>query len=306
MTTFAVTVLGNNAALPAQGRHPTSQVLHYHDRNYLLDCGEGTQMQMQLYHVKTGKLNRVFITHLHGDHYYGLLGLLTSMHLNQRKTKLHVYAPLGLQEIIRTNFKYSETELNYELTFTVVDPTHLEKIGEDDYLEFYSFPLRHRISCSGYIFREKPRPPKFRKELLKKHGVKGAEAVQAIKRGEDFTTENGLVVKSEEFTFPQPPRSYAFLGDTIFHQPVAEYVRDVDIIYHESTFLNADSERAAERFHSTAAQAATIAKEANVKKLLLGHFSAKYKETGVFENEAKEVFENSVATKEGETYDIAD
>ena len=203
MTTFAVTVLGNNAALPAQGRHPTSQVLHYHDRNYLLDCGEGTQMQMQLYRVKNGKLNHAFITHLHGDHYYGLIGLLTSMHLNQRKTSFRIFAPEGMEEIIRTNFKYSQTEINYNITFTVVDPTHVGKIGEDDYLEFHSFPLHHRISCCGYIFREKPRPAKFRKELLKKHGVKGTEAIQAIKRGEDFITENGLVVKSEEFTYPQ-------------------------------------------------------------------------------------------------------
>lgn len=313
MTTFAVTVLGNNAALPAQGRHPTSQILHYHDRNYLLDCGEGTQLQMQNFRIKTGKLNHAFITHLHGDHFFGLIGLLTSMHLNRRTSKFDIYAPEGLEEIVKLQFKYSKTELLYPLEFHVVDTTKHERVGEDDYLEFYTVPLQHRISCCGYIFREKPRPPKFRKELLEKHNVTGVEAIQSLQRGENFVTENGsstgsgqaLVIPADDFMYPQPQRSYAFLGDTIFYQPVSEYLKGVDMVYHESTFLNDDSERATERFHSTASQAATIAKEAGVKKLLLGHFSAKYKDVDVFENEARVVFENSVATEEGKTYEIA-
>ena len=261
-------------------------------------------MQMQLYRVKTGKLNHAFITHLHGDHYFGLIGLLTTMHLNRRSALFNVFAPEGLEDIVKLNFKYSQTELNYPIRFHVVDPSKPGKIGEDDYLEFFNLPLQHRIPCCGYVFREKPRPVKFKKDVLKKHHVKGVEAIQALQRGEDFTTENGLVVPNREFTNPQPSRSYAFLGDTIFHQGVADYVRKVDMLYHESTFLNDDADRAAERFHSTATQAATIAKEAGVKKLLLGHFSAKYKHAALFENEAKIVFENSVATKEGETYEV--
>lgn len=261
-------------------------------------------MQMQLYRVKTGRLNHAFITHLHGDHYFGLIGLLTSMHLNRRSALFNVFAPEGLEEIIKLNFKYSQTELNYPIQFHAVDPNQHGKIGEDDYLEFFNFPLQHRIPCCGYVFREKPRPAKFKKDMLKKHGVKGVEAIQALQRGEDFTTSNGLVVRNEEFTLQQPQRSYAFLGDTIFHQGVSQYVRGVDTMYHESTFLNDDAERAAERFHSTATQAASVAKEANVKKLLLGHFSAKYKETDLFENEAKVVFDNTIASKEGETYEV--
>ena len=304
MTNFAVTVLGNNAALPAQGRHPTSQVLHYHDRNYLLDCGEGSQLQMQLFRVKTGRLGHAFITHLHGDHFFGLIGLITSMHLHRRTAPLRVFSPEGLEEIVRVQLKHSQTELNYPIEFIPVDTTQHQKVGEDSYLEFYSVPVQHRVPCCGYLFREKPLTPKFKKAELEKHGVRGA-AVQALIRGEDFTDANGLVVKNETFTIPQPQRSYAFLGDTVFHQPVIELVKEVNTLYHESTFLNADADRAAERFHSTAAQAATIARDANVKKLLLGHFSAKYKSTELFESEAKAVFENTVATEEGKTYNIS-
>jgi len=303
VTRFAVTVLGNNAALPAQGRHPTSQVLHYHDRNYLLDCGEGSQLQMQLFRIKTGRIGHAFITHLHGDHFFGLIGLITSMHLHRRTAQLRVFGPEGLEEIVRVQLKHSQTELNYPIVFIPVDTAVYQKIGEDSYLEFFSVPVQHRVPCCGFLFREKPQKPKFRKAELEKHGVRGA-AVQALIRGEDFTDTNGLVVPNDTFSIPQPPRSYAFLGDTIFHQPVIERVRNVDTLYHESTFLDADSERAAERFHSTAAQAATIAKEANVKKLLLGHFSAKYKSTDLFESEAKTVFENTVATEEGKTYAV--
>jgi ribonuclease Z len=301
---FAVTVLGNNAALPAQGRHPTSQILHYHNRNYLLDCGEGTQMQIQRFRVKTGNLDFAFITHLHGDHYYGLLGLVTSMHLNQRKARFRVYAPEGLEEIIHVNLKYSHTELSFPLEIVAVDPTQHKKIGEDGSLDFFSVPLQHRVPCCGYVFVEKPRPTKFKKEMLEQHGVRGVKAIQQLKRGDPFVTGDGQSIQSADFMYPQPQRSYAFLGDTLFHQPVADYVRGVDTLYHESTFTNDESTRAAERFHSTAAQAATIAKEAGVKQLLLGHFSAKYKDTSVFETEARSIFANSIATAEGNTYDI--
>lgn len=303
MTAFSVTVLGNNAALPAHGRHPTSQVLVYHDRSYLLDCGEGTQIQMRLAGVRTGKLNHIFITHLHGDHYYGLIGLITSLHLNQRKKPLTIYCPKGLREIVDLQLYYSNTRLTYEIEFIEVDPALNKKVGEDAYLEFISVPMDHSIPCCGYLFREKPRTPKFIKSMLEKFGVRGIE-VQKLKAGLPFKSSDNTEIPANHFMIPQPQRAFAFLGDTRFNPETATYLKGVSTIYHESTFLNADADRAADRFHSTAAQAAAVAKAADVNKLLLGHYSGKYQNPEFFASEATRVFKNSIATVELETYDI--
>lgn len=296
-------MLGNSAALPAHGRHPTSQVLHYRDQNYLLDCGEGTQMQITKFRIRTSRLQHIFITHLHGDHFYGLMGLITSMHLNQRRTGLKVFSPQGLESIVQLQLKYSNTELTYPIEFIEVDPLTRNHIGEDQHFDFHSLPMQHGIPCCGYLFQEKPRTPKFKKEKLLQYGVKGREVLK-LKEGIPFTDHMGTVIPASEFLIHQPQRSFAFFGDTAFNPMIANAVRGVNTLYHESTFLNADSDRARKRFHSTASQAATIAKEAGAKQLLLGHFSGKHRDIGLFQQEAITIFPNSLATEEGKTYTI--
>lgn len=304
LQTFEVLILGSSAATPTSTRNPTAQLLNIAERFFLIDCGEGTQIQLRKYKARFQSVNHVFISHLHGDHFLGLPGFLASMHLLGRKNELTIYGPPELEEILSVVHKHSETYLNYPLKFVATHAEQKQLLWEDDKVEVYSFPLQHRIRTTGFLFREKQLPRNIDKYKLEKLDVSFAE-IHKLKKGLDATDNQGNTIRNEELTFePPPPRSYAFCSDTRFFEGLVEYIRNVDLLYHESTFLQDRLDRAAVTFHSTAAQAATIAKAAGVRQLLLGHFSARYNELDLFLEEAKPIFSSVELAKEGNIFSL--
>ena len=302
--TFQVTILGSNSAIPAYGRHHTSQYVQINNQRFLVDCGEATQNQLMHYKLSSLKLKAVFISHLHGDHYLGLVGLLSSMHLQGRRNPLELYGPLGLRDIIIANFKASDTTLKYKLNFIATDAKSETVIYEDKQVSVSTIPLNHRIDCTGFLFKEKKHPIRFNKDKLPDD--LSLVHIAALKKGEDVKDDTGkLLYKNKELTLPPlPQRSYAYCSDTKFIPGLKNQLRKVDLLYHEATFLNENELRASNTYHSTASQAAELAKNAEAKKLLIGHFSARYKELKPFEDEAKKVFSNSHLAIEGTTFDI--
>lgn len=299
---FELLILGSSAATPTSTRNPTSQLLNIAERFFLIDCGEGTQMQLRKYKARFSSINHIFISHLHGDHFLGLPGFLASLHLLGRQKELTVYGPKELEEIIEVIHKHSETQLNYQLNFVHTNSKQKQLIFEDEKVEVYSIPLKHRIATTGFLFKEKPFPRNIDKFKLEKHNVSFAE-IHKLKKGLDATDNNGNIIKNEQLTVPGPDtRSYAFCSDTKFFEELASQIKDVDILYHESTFLDEKKDRAAQTFHSTAAQAATLAKLANAKKLLIGHFSARYDNLNLFLEEASPIFSNTHLAKEGTVF----
>jgi len=299
---FGVTILGNNSAIPAYDRHPTSQVVTLNDQLFLLDCGEGTQMQIARYKIRRSKIHHIFISHLHGDHYFGLIGLVTSMGLLGRETELHIYAPAALKDIIDLQLKVAVTTLPFPLIFHP-----LEKEGviiDSPKFRVDCFDTCHRIPCWGFIIREKRKPRKIYKEKVLEYEIPAA-FYDRLKDGDDYETKQGDVIKNELVTFAnKPSRSYAFCADTIYDIRIAEKTKDVTVLYHETTYLKDLAERAAARFHSTSIQAADIALKACVERLLIGHFSSKYESLDTFLSEAQEVFPNTDLAIEGVTYRI--
>ncbi|MBA3647604.1 MAG: ribonuclease Z [Chitinophagales bacterium] len=301
---FEITVLGSNSAIPSHGRHPTSQVLNHNEKYYLIDCGEGTQMQLSTYKIKRSKINHIFISHLHGDHYYGLIGLLTSYHLLKRPEPLHIYGPKGLKEVIDLNFQYSDTHLSYELI------SHEISYGENlifdsDEISVTTIPMKHRIPCCGFLFREKKSGRKILADKMEEYEIPYS-MIPDLKKGYDITI-NGLSILNQEVTADPPlPRSYAFCSDTKSNEDIIPQISNADLLYHEATFMEESVERAALTFHSTAFQAALIARKANVKRLLIGHFSAKYTELNGICKEAQSIFSNTDVAIEGEKYSIGE
>ncbi len=299
---FAITILGNNSAIPAFDRNPTAQVLQTMDESYLIDCGEGTQMQLTKYKIKRSKLNHIFISHLHGDHYFGLIGLLTSMSLLNRKQDLHLHAPPELEQLINLQLNFASTHLCFNLHFHPLQNEGLILDGNKMTVE--CFKVKHRIECWGFLFRQKKNPRKLDAERAKIYEIPAA-FYENLQRGEDYITKKGTIVPNEEVTTEAAVgKSYAYCADTIFDESLAEKVKDVDMLYHETTYLKDLHERAAARFHSTTVQAGTIAKKANVKKLLIGHFSSKYEALEEFLNETVEVFQNTELAIQGTCYSI--
>lgn len=297
---LSVTILGNNSAVPTHSRHPTAQVLQTLDHTFLIDCGEGTQMQMNLYKIRRGKITRVFISHLHGDHYFGLIGLITSLGLNHRTADLHIHAPAPLKEIITLQLHVCNANLPYILKFH--DLGKEEIIFEDKKIVVESFKVNHRIECWGFLFREKKNLRKIDADRIKEYNIP-TSFYESLHEGKDFITAGNKLIKNELLTVPvSPPKSYAYCADTSFFEQIIEKIRDVDLLYHEATYLHALEEKAASRFHSTAKQAAMIAKKAGVKKLLIGHFSSMYETLDEFKTEACEVFENTDIAEEGVCY----
>ena len=297
---FGITILGNNSALPAYDRHPTAQVVTLNDQLFLIDCGEGTQMQMARYKIRRSKINHIFISHLHGDHYFGLVGLITSMGLLGREADMHLYAPAGLKEILDLQFKVADTTLPFTLHFHSLEKEGL--IIDNNKFSVECFATQHRIPCNGFIFREKKSPRRIDKEKVVQYDIP-AVYYQHLKNGEDYETKDGNIIKNEWVTFANlPPKSYAFCADTLYDEKLIDKVKDVTILYHETTYLKSLSERANARYHSTTEQAATIALKAHVKKLLIGHFSSKYEQLDQFLSEAREVFSNTDLAIEGVTY----
>lgn len=298
---FGVTILGNNSALPAYNRHPAAQIITLNDHLFLIDCGEGTQMQMNLYRIKRSRINHIFISHLHGDHYFGLPGLVTSYGLLHRTQPLHIYAPQPLKNIIEMQLKVSDAQMPYPLHFHVLEGEQL-LVDEENY-SVESFKVFHRIDCWGFIFREKRKPRKINIDAVKANKIP-VEYFDKLQRGEDYIN-NGITISNEVLTFPnKPSKSYAYSADTKFKEELAEKLKHVDVLFHEATYLEDKLDKAISRYHSTAGQAAMLAKLAEVKKLIIGHFSSSYEKLDDFLLEAKAVFPNVELALEGETFII--
>ena len=301
---FSVTILGNNSALPAHNRHPTSQLVSLHNHSLLVDCGEGTQMQINAFKIKRSRIHHIFISHLHGDHYFGLPGLVTSYQLMQRKDPLHIYAPAGLKKIIDTILNESNTILNFELKIHELNFENSKQLLETDSFTVHSFPVKHRIPTCGFKFCEKPGLRKIKQAMIAEHNIP-IEKIISIKKGDDFVSENGVIIQNEILTqAPGLPKQYSFCADTIYDETILEHIKGSSLLYHESTFMHELSERASKTFHSTTTQAATIAKNAGVEKLLLGHFSAKYADLNPLLIEAQNIFPNTMLAIEGETFAV--
>ncbi len=299
---FEVTTLGTGAALPARGRYPTAQLLNIHEALYLIDCGEGTQERLREAGVNFHRIEHVFISHLHGDHYLGLVGLISSMHLMGRKAPLHVHAARELKEIIDLQLQVSGTYLRYPLHFHPLIPANGVVVLEDTRVVVATLALKHRIACTGFVFRERPAPRNLRKEMLP---VIPHFKRTAVKQGEDLVFPDGTSYKNEALTTdPAPVRAYAYCSDTAYNEELIPFIRNVDLLYHEATFTRMLEARARETAHSTAEQAAKLARAAGARRLLLGHFSSRYKGVEELLNEAQEVFPATQASEDGCTYQV--
>jgi ribonuclease Z len=301
---FEVTILGSSSATPIFNRNPSSQTLNINDRLYLIDCGEGTQQQMLRFGVKASRIDNIFISHLHGDHYLGLVGLLSSLHLNGRTKPLNLFAPFQLKEIIDIQLKYSETELQYEINYVDTDPAKAALIFENQDITVETIPLYHRIPTTGFLFKQKNRNRKLLKDKAEELNIP-VEYYTALKKGQNYVAPDGKVYKNSDLTVaPEAPKTYAYCSDTIYSEQYFKQISGVDLLYHESTFLNDMLERAQSTFHTTALQAGQVALKTGVKKLALGHFSARYKTLDDLLAEAQTVFPNSELAIEGKTFVI--
>lgn len=303
---FKITILGSSGALPAYGRHPASQLIEIQNRYFLVDCGEGAQMQLMRLQVNFHRINHIFISHLHGDHYLGLMGLLFTMHLQRRVNDLHLYSHRGLDEIITTQLRYSRSAPSFKIIFHHLEKGVKEIIYEDDAMTVETLPLTHKIRCSGFLFKEKAKPRRIDKSKLPQGLL--IQQVAGLKNGQDIRDESGSILyTNESLTFePRRSRSYAYCSDTVFDEGLVQHLKSIDLLYHEATFMTEEESKAKETKHSTAQQAAKIAKLADVNKLLLGHFSARYKDLSPMLEEAKTIFANTELAIEGEEFVIQD
>ena len=301
---FEVTILGSSSATPIFNRNPTAQALNINERLYLIDCGEGTQQQMLRFDVKLSRIDHIFISHLHGDHYLGLIGLLSSLQLNGRTKTLHLFCPAPLKEIIDLQFKYSETKLQYIIEYTFIDAASLTLLLNNEDVIVESIPLDHRIPCTGFLFKEKKRQRKLIKEKIE-HLHIPVEIYSKLKKGDNYTDASGKTYNNEELTVDSAnPRTYAYCSDTIYSEKYFDQIAGTDLLYHEATFLNNMLDRAKETHHTTALQAAEVALKTNAKKLLIGHFSARYKTLNELLEEAKSVFPETELAIEGNTFSV--
>jgi ribonuclease Z len=302
---FQLTILGSNSAVPANGRYTTSQVLQVKNKLYLIDCGEGTQLRLTEANItRRERIEQIFISHLHGDHIFGLPGLLTSFSLNNRKAPLTIYSPAGLQEMIETILKYTYSHLSYDLKFVVVPTDVSVQVFDNKDITVSTIPLDHRIPATGYLFREKDKVRNILPEKIKEYSIHYSK-INAIKQGGNFTTADGKVITHEELTkAPSAPRSFAFCSDTTYQESIVPIIKGVDLLYHETTYLDEARESAAKYGHSTAKEAATIAKMAGVKKLICGHYSSRYGDLKPLEEEAKSIFPNSELGLEGRCFAV--
>lgn len=299
---FEVTVLGTSSASPTKYRHPSGQFVRMEGEYFLIDCGEGTQHQMVRLGLRMHRIKYVLITHMHGDHFFGLPGLITSMGLFGRKEKLVIAGPHNLEFTLRTVLASGDAKLPFELEFIICREDKPEVIISDAFFEVETVPLRHRVPCTGYILREKGPELKLNIRECESLNIPVAE-YENIKSGMDYVTPEGKVIPNAMLTFPgKKNRSYAYISDTVFDQKIASYISGVSMLYHESTFLHELESRATETFHTTARQAGHIAGLAGVQRLLIGHFSARYASADPLLAEAREVFPSAEAAVEGETY----
>lgn len=297
---FEVTILGSRAAMPDIKHNQTAHALNVHEQFYLIDCGEATQTQLMRYGIHPMRINHVFVSHLHGDHFYGLFPMISTMGLMGRKNPLHIYAPRPLQEIVDMHFRYFDAELGYEIVCHEFNHTQHQMVYENKVMEVWTVPLRHRVPCAGFHFREKTPQLNLRPQMIERYGLTIQQMV-AAKQGKDIELESGEIIPNAQLTYiPYSPRSYAYLSDTTYSAKAVGLVRGVDLLYHEATYADADRKRARLTGHSTTLQAAKAAVESEAKQLIIGHFSGRYDDnTEMLREEAATLFPNTVAATEG-------
>ncbi|MEI8202343.1 MAG: ribonuclease Z [Bacteroidota bacterium] len=304
---FSITILGSSSATPIINRNPSAHVVNIHERLFLVDCAEGTQMQLLRYKIKFQRLHHIFISHLHGDHFFGLIGLISTLHLLGRKQPLTIYAPVGLEEIIDLQLKASDTTLQYPLIYHTIQPDFAGIIYKNDDISIIAFPLQHTIPTHGFIFKENPKTPKIKKDFVEEYKP-DIHSIYQIKKGKDFIDSEGKLYLNQDITHePAHSYSYAYCSDTRYDEKIIPFIKGVDLLYHEATFLSDRIENAHDKLHATAAEAAIIAKKAGVKQLLIGHYSARYREDEDLENfrrEADEHFPNTILAKDGMTLQL--
>ncbi len=304
---FSVHVLGSGSALPTVKRGPSAQVVNLHGKPMLVDCGEGTQLRLRQNKIKMQQITHLFISHLHGDHFFGLVGLISTLHLLGRTKPMYVYAPEGLEKVIREQFKLSSTYLQFELNFVVLKKNQMDLLIDEENYHVYSFPVEHSIPTWGFLFKEKPLRVKLKKSFIESHRP-DVGWIKRIIDGEDYVNEAGERFLNTDIT--HPPReavSYAYCSDTRYAESIIEYIKGATLLYHEASFANDLRSQAKARFHSTAGQAAMIAQKAAVKQLMIGHFSARYKkDITCLLLEAQTVFENTIAAEDGKCVVLAD
>jgi len=299
-----LTILGCYAATPRTITNPTSQVLEIRNRLFLIDCGEGTQVQLRKNKIKFSKINQVFISHLHGDHFFGLIGLISTFALLNRTTDLHIYGPKGIKEIINLQLRLSNSWTKYDLYFHELESKESETIFEDDKVIVKTIPLNHRVYTNGFLFQEKIRERKLNLDAVLNYEIETCY-YQNIKNGKDITLDDGRVIENDKLTFdPMPPLSYAFCSDTVYNESIVPLLTNVDVLYHESTFLDSEETLAGKTMHSTAKEAARIALKANVKQLILGHYSTRYENIGLFKEQAETIFPNVLLADDGKSFEF--
>ena len=299
MATFDLNILGCGSALPTTRHNASSQVINLRDKLYMIDCGEGTQLQMRKMKIKFSRLNDIFISHLHGDHSLGLPGLVSTLGMLGRMGDLFIYGPAEVGEYVQVIEKLFCQGSPFQMKFQAVDTNNYNLVMEDRSVSVYSLPMKHRVPCCGYLFVEKERSPHIIREMIDFYKIPISK-IELIKQGADFVTEEGEVIPNKILTRPaEPAKRYAYCSDTAFFPKIVPYIEGVDLLYHEATFLEADSARAYETFHSTTKQAASIARDAQVKKLLIGHYSARYIDLLPLEKEARSIFHNTLLANEG-------
>ena len=298
MEKFELHILGCGSALPTTRHFATSQVVNLRDKLFMIDCGEGAQMQLRKSRLKFSRLNHIFISHLHGDHCFGLMGLISTFGLLGRTAELHIHSPKGLEELLAPMLNFFCHTLAYKVIFHEFDTRQASVIYEDRSMTVTTIPLQHRIPCCGFLFAEKARPNHIIRDMIDFYKVPVYE-LNRIKNGADYITPEGEVIANVRLTRPSdPPRRYAYCSDTIFRREIAEQISGVDLLFHEATFAESELERAKETYHTTAAQAGRIAVEAGVRRLVIGHFSARYEDENVLLKEASAIFPDTILAKE--------
>lgn len=303
--TFKVTILGSSSAIPTVSRYPTAHVVNLHERFFLIDCGEGTQIRLKKYKFSYARIQHIFISHLHGDHYFGLIGLISTRNLLAIGTDLHIYAHSDLKSLIQPMLDYMKQEMQFKIVFHPLNFKRSELLYSDNYADIYSFPLQHSLPVCGFLFKEKAPMPKLIKSKIEKLNIP-LIARQAIKEGNGYMADDGTFYTTEDLTTPPPKsRSYAFCTDTLPQPEAMEFIKGVNLLYHEATFLSEHAKWSAQTYHSTARQAAEMALLAEADQLIIGHLSNRYRNVENFEREAREVFPNTTLAEEGKTYTLS-
>lgn len=299
-----LTILGCYAATPRTFTNPTSQILEIKNRLFLIDCGEGTQVQLRKNKIRFSKINHIFISHLHGDHFFGLVGLVSTFSLLNRTTDLHIYGPKGIKEIIKLQLRLSNSWTNYGLFFHELESLESEIVFEDEKVLVQTIPLKHRVYTNGFLFQEKIGERKLNLDAVQNYEIDSCY-YQKIKNGKDITLEDGRVIENDKLTFdPIPTKSYAFCSDTVYHEAIIPIIANSTVLYHESTFLQSEENLAKKTLHCTAKEAATIALKADVGQLILGHYSTRYEKIELFKDEAETVFPEVLLADDGKSFEF--